>query len=146
MRSRASRLSSRLSSRRASRLMRPAASCRLSCRLACSSCRFVSRRFVLLFARSRLVRRGVIALRSPCRFVLPCRPACPCVPSARLVSVVSFPLVISFGLARVRLVSVLMPGSRVRAVSFCSSLVPTRYPPPPVRLVLVSVVVWGGAS
>lgn len=93
------------------------------------ACRLASRLVVRLVSCVPL-RRAVIALRSPCRFVLPCRPACPCVPSARLVSVVSFPLVISFGLARVRLVSVLMPGSRVRAVSFCSSLVPTRYPPP----------------
>lgn len=147
----ASRSSSRLSSRHAVSLCvsflcvpsarRPARrpSCRPSCRpsdrLACLSRRLVSygRHSILLSARSRLVRRGVIALSLSCRlvglgvphlFIVPSLP----VSSARLVSVGSFSLVISSGFIRERLGSALVPGSRVRAVLSCSSLVPVRYP------------------
>lgn len=108
------RLVCRLASRlvMSSRLMRSVASCRLSCRLACSSRRLVSagrlvsRRFVLLFARSRFACRGGLALRSHVVPFLPWHP----VSSLRLVGLVSFSPVISFHLTRGRLGSVLVPG------------------------------------
>lgn len=122
---------------RASRLCRvvrrSVSSARLSSRFACR----------LVWAPFRSAVRSssvsfVVAVLS-CVPVPPrlfaCRPACPCVPSARLVSVVSFPLVISFGLARGRLVSVLMPGSRLprRSVLLVarSSLIPFVFVRPP---------------
>lgn len=92
---------------------------RPACRVVGSSRLFVSlvvlfwRRSVLLFARSRLVCRGVIALSLSCRLVglgvpiyLSSRS---CVPSAWLVSVVSFSSVISLCLIRGRLGFVFMP-------------------------------------
>lgn len=108
------RLVCRLASRlvMSSRLMRSVASCRLSCRLTCSSRRLVSagrlvsRRFVLLFARSRFACRGGLALRSHVVPFLPWHP----VSSLRLVGLVSFSPVISFRLTRGRLGSVLVPG------------------------------------
>lgn len=88
---RASRSSSRLPSRRASRLMRSVAVVRRVVRRAVSSARLVSlvvsygRRFALLFAHSRLVSRGVVALRSRAASFCPWHPACPTPPSLRPV-------------------------------------------------------------
>lgn len=118
-----------MSSRRASRLVRFVASCRSSCRLTCSSrrlvirrpaCRLVSHRSVLLFACSHSVCRGGLALRSHAVSFSPWRLVHRLVGSSR-----SFP-VISFRLTRVRLVPVIMPCFRVRAVPSCSSLVLVR--------------------
>lgn len=118
-----------MSSRRASRLVRFVASCRSSCRLTCSSRRLVirrpdgrlvSRRSVLLFACSHSVCRGGFALCSHSVSFSPWRIVHHLVGSSR-----SFP-VISFRLTRVRLVPVIMPCFRVRAVQFCCSLVLVR--------------------
>lgn len=102
---------------------------RLSCRLTCSSRRFISlvvsygRRSALLFARSRFACRGGLALRSRAvlfrlgiSFVISSRP-----PSRRLIS-----SAVSFGFTRGCLGSVLVLGSRVRAVLSCCSLVSVR--------------------
>lgn len=113
-----------MSSCRASRLVRSAASCRPSARsVRRSARRLVWRRFALLFARSRLVCRGVIALRSRAvsfrlgiSFVISCRP-----PSRRLIS-----SAVSFGFTRGCLGFVLVLGFRVRTVLSCCSLVPVR--------------------
>lgn len=89
-------------------------------------------RFVLLFAHSfRLPWRSCLAF--PCRLVSHWHPVCSVSSLAPFIilPVVSscssrFCHVISFRLVRGRLVSVLVPGSRVRAVPSCCSLVPVR--------------------
>ena len=118
---------------------------RLSCRLTCSSRRFISlvvsygRRSALLFASSRFACRGGLALRSRAvsfrlgiSFVISSRP-----PSRRLIS-----SAVSFGFTRGCLGSVLVLGSRVRAVLSCCSLVPVR----PVRHRFMFLVVGRGCA
>ena len=113
----------------------------LSCRLTCSSRRFISlvvsygRRSALLFARSRFACRGGLALRSRAvsfrlgiSFVISSR---------RLIS-----SAVSFGFTRGCLGSVLVLGSRVRAVLSCCSLVPVR----PVRHRFMFLVVGRGCA
>ena len=142
---RASRSSSRLPSRRASRLMRSVAVVRRVVRRAVSSARLVSlvvsygRRSALLFARSRFACRGGLALRSRAvsfrlgiSFVISSRP-----PSRRLIS-----SAVSFGFTRGCFGSVLVLGSRVRAVLSCCSLVPVR----PVRHRFMFLVVGRGCA
>lgn len=118
-----------------SRFVRSAASCRPSCRrlgsfrpsarpICRSACRLVRHRFALLFARFRFACRGGLALRSRPVSFSPWHPVLLLrivLASRRLISLSP---VIPFSLARGRLGSVLVPGSRVRAVPSCSSLVP----------------------
>lgn len=100
-----------------------------SCRLACSSRRFglSSRMGVVSFCCSLVLVSPVVAVLScvlmPSRFYLGISSRL-CVLSVRLVgSSCPRPVISSSLLTRWRLVSVLMLGSRVRAVSFCCSLV-----------------------
>lgn len=139
VRSRASRPSSRRASRHAVSFRRfccVVPSVGLSC-LCVSPSRLVvsyGRRSVLLSACSRLVRRGVIALSLSCclvglgiphLFIVPSLP----VSSSRLGSSRSFRSHLSSrSVSSVGGSCLLMPGSRVRAVLFCSSLVLVRYP------------------
>lgn len=94
-------------------------SCRFACRLVWAPFRPAIRSFSSCFSW-----RGCLAF--PCRLVLPLASRlsyAPVIASRRLGS---FSSVISFGLIRWRLMPVFMPVPRVRAVPFCSSLVPVR--------------------
>ena len=138
---RASRSSSRLPSRRASRLMRSVVSCRPSCRLIGSArfaCRLVWAPFRSAVRSFSFCLSGRFCLAFSCRLVL--------VSLLRLVSRLvgsSCSLPSSrFCLTRGRLGSVLVPGSRVRAVLSCCSLVSVR----PVRHRFMSSVVGRGCA
>lgn len=102
--------------------------CRPSRRLVGSSRRVVSygHRFALLFACSRFACRGVLALRSRVVSFSPWHPVSSLRLVHRLVGSSRYLPSSRFCLTRGRLGSVLVPGSRVRAVPFCCSLVSVR--------------------